>query len=72
MFEGWAFFLSMFSLWFAFDLWKQVEEREIGYKTEGRGGEVVDIIQAMKMYTLCIVVGLTALIGAFSMGDSAP
>lgn len=72
MFEGWAFFLSMFSLWFAFDLWKQVEDREIGYKTEGRGGEVVDIIQAMKMFTLCIIVGLTALIGAFSMGDSAP
>jgi len=69
--EGWAFALTIWSLWFAFDLWAQVEARERGVKTEGSGGEVVDIVEAMKMFTLCVVVGLTAIIGAFSFGDVA-
>jgi len=71
MFEGWAFFLTMWGLWFAFDLWGLVEKREKGYKEEGRGGEVVDIIQAMKMFVLCWIVGITSVIGAFSLGDVA-
>jgi len=69
--EWWAFSLTVWSLWFAFDLWAQVEKREKGVKEEGYGGEVVDVIEAMKMFTLCIVVGLTAIIGAFSLGDVA-
>ena len=67
--QWWAFVLTVWSLWFAFDLWAQVEKREKGVKEEGYGGEVVDVIEAMKMFTLCIVVGLTAIIGAFSLGD---
>merc|ERR1719465_7291 len=69
MHEGWAFVLCMWSLWFAFDLWAQVEKREKGYKTEGTGGEVVDIVEAMKLFTLCVVVAITTFIGAFSLGD---
>lgn len=69
MHEGWAFVLCMWSLWFAFDLWAQVEKREKGYKEEGSGGEVVDIVEAMKMFTLCLVVALTTFVGAFSLGD---
>ena len=49
MHQFWAFVLTMWTLWFGFDLWAQVEKREKGYKTEGRGGEVVDIVEAMKM-----------------------
>lgn len=69
MHEIWAFVLTMWALWFGFDLWAQVEKREKGYKTEGSGGEVIDIIEAMKLFTLCLVVSLTVLVGAFSLGD---
>lgn len=65
----WAFALTIWGLWFGFDLWAQVEKREKGYKEEGSGGEVVDIIEAMKMFALCIVAAMTVIIGAFSLGD---
>jgi len=65
----WAFVLTVWGLWFGFDLWAQVEAREKGYKEEGSGGEVVDIIEAMKMFALCMIVALTILVGSFSLGD---
>lgn len=69
MHEFWAFSLTIWALWFAFDLWAQVEKREKGYKEEGSGGEVIDIIEAMKLFTLTCIVSLTTLVGAFSLGD---
>ena len=52
MFDIWAFTLVGWALWFAFDLWAQVEKREVGYKEEGSGGEVVDVIEAGKFFAL--------------------
>jgi hypothetical protein len=52
MFDFWAFTLIGWALWFSFDLWAQVEKREKGYKEEGSGGEVVDVIEAGKFFAL--------------------
>ena len=71
MYEGWALTLTLFSLWYSFSLWGMMEKREVEVRTEGRGGAPVDVIDAMKFFTLCMIVGITSLIGAFSLGDVA-
>lgn len=71
LFSLWSLVLTMVSLYGAGHVWTMVEERKIGAETEGTFGEVFDIVQAMKFFTLCMIVGTTTLIGAFSLGDTA-
>jgi len=71
MYHGWALALTTFSLWYSFTLWATIEKREVDVRTEGRGGMVIDPIDAMKFFTLCMIVGVTGLIGAFSLGEVA-
>lgn len=72
MFSLWSIMMSAMSFAGAGMLWTMVEEREKGAATEGKLGEAFDIIQAIKFFTLCMVVGFTSVIGAFSLGDTAP
>lgn len=71
LFSLWSLMLTMVSLVGASQLWTLVETRELGAKTEGKFGEAFDIVQAMKFFTLCMIVGSTTIIGAFSLGDTA-
>ena len=69
--EGWALTLTLMSLMWAFDLWALMEKREFQVKTEGSGGVPIDYIDAIKFFTLCMIVGFSSLVGGFSLGDSA-
>jgi len=71
MYHGWALTLTTFSLWYSFTLWATIEKREVDVRTEGKGGAIIDTVDAMKFFTLCMIVGITGLIGAFSLGDVA-
>ena len=69
--EGWALALTLMSLMWSFDLWALMEKREFQVKTEGSGGVPIDHIDAIKFFTLSMIVGFSSLVGGFSLGDSA-
>lgn len=71
LFSGWSLALTILAIMGADQLWSMVEAREKGAKTEGKFGEAFDIVQAIKFFTLCIIVGTTTVIGAYSLGDTA-
>jgi len=71
LFSGWSLVLTLVSLYGAGQLWEMVEMRKVGAETEGKFGEVFDIVQAMKFFTLCMIVGTTTIVGGFSLGDTA-
>lgn len=71
LFSAWSLVLTMLSLYGASQLWTMIEERKVGAETEGKFGETFDIVQAMKFFTLCMIVGATTLVGGFSLGDTA-
>lgn len=48
-----------------------LQEKEIGVKKDGFGGVMLDDIQAMKFFTLEMLVGLTSVIAGYSMGNVA-
>ena len=70
MYDVWAFTLIAWGLWYSFDLWAQVEKREVGYKEEGSGGEVVDVIEAGKLFALSQVVSLAIIVGAWNFAET--
>lgn len=71
LFEGWSLMMSIWTFMGASQLWTMVDQREKDAKTQGKFGEPFDALQAMKYVTLCMVVGVNTLIGAFALGDVA-
>lgn len=71
LFSTWSLALTFTSLYGAGELWKAIDLRAVTVKTEGQGGVALDEMEALKLFTLCMIVGLTALIGGFSLGDTA-
>lgn len=59
------------SLVLASEIWTMVEDREKGVKEEGAGGTPFDAVEAMKFFTLEMVVAIGAIIGGYSLGDVA-
>lgn len=43
----------------------------VGVKTEGKNGVALDEREALKFFVLCMIVGTTAVIGGYSLGDTA-
>lgn len=71
MFGAWSVVMTVMSLVGGGMVWTMVDERMKGAATEGKLGEAFDFIQAVKFFTLCLVVGLTSIIGGYSLGEVA-
>lgn len=63
--------MTIMGLYGAATIWASVDARKYESLTEGKYGDAFDLIQAMKYFVLCMIVGLTTLIGAFSLGGEA-
>lgn len=48
-----------------------MDQRLAEVKSEGQAGMSIDFIDAMKFVVICIVVGITQMVAAFSLGDVA-
>jgi len=70
-FSSWSLLLTLAGLYTAGDLWSKMEARVIGVKTEGAGGVALDDVQAVKIFTLCMIMGMMAIVGGFSLGDKS-
>lgn len=67
----WSLAMTLVGLYTASDLWTKMEARVVGVKTEGQGGVALDDVQAVKIFTLCMMMGVMSIVGGFSLGDVA-
>lgn len=70
-YEVWAVLLTVMALVAASEVWTMVEERERGVAEDGAGGSPFDALEAMKFFTLEMIIGIGAIIGGYSLGDAA-
>lgn len=71
LFGAWSIAMTVMSLVGGGMIWTMVDDRVKGAATGGALGEAFDFIQAIKFFTLCLVVGLSSIIGGYSLGDVA-
>ena len=71
MFCMWSMMMSFAGLYTSYDLWGKMDARTIGVKNEGSGGVALDDVQAVKIFTLCMIMGVMSIVGGFSLGDVA-
>lgn len=67
----WSFGLTAFALYQTGQLLNMLEVREVGVKKDGQGGVAMDDIQAMKFFTLEMVMGFSSIVAGFALGDVA-
>lgn len=67
----WAWVLIILSFVFYSILWETIEAREHGVVTDGSGGVALDEFQSLKLFVLCILVGMMSIVGAYSIGETA-
>lgn len=52
-------------------LWDMIDQRLVAVKSEGSYGIPVDFIAALKFMVVCVIMAITQMIAAFSLGDVA-
>jgi hypothetical protein len=67
----WSLGTTLYALYQAGNLMDMLAVKEKGVKTEGNGGVMMDDLQAIKFFTLEMVIGFTSIVAGFALGDVA-
>lgn len=68
-FMFWSILVIILSFSLSSQIWKMIEDREIGVKTEGKGGVALDEWQSAKIVVLTLLFGTTTVISGYSIGE---